>query len=69
MNIEVKTFKWGPCVIKLKILDDFKQILLKESLKNKNDYSSKLASDGKATEYSKKSQQIITPYLARYLDI
>ena len=68
-QVEVKTFKWGPCVIKINILDDFKQLLLKEALKNKNDYSDQLASNGKATEYSQKSQQIITPYLARYLDI
>ena len=68
-QVEIKIFKWGPCVIRIKVLDDFKQILLKESLKNKNDYSPKLASDGKATEYTTKSQRIITPYLSRYLEI
>ena len=29
-QIEVRTFNWGPCVIKLKIQDDFKKILLSE---------------------------------------
>ena len=29
-QIEVRTFNWGPCVIKLKIQDDFKKALLDE---------------------------------------
>ena len=42
-QIEVRTFNWGPCVIKLKIQDDFKKILLSEIKKSDEDYSSKLA--------------------------
>ena len=42
-QIEVRTFNWGPCVIKLKIQDDFKKILLSEIKKSKEDYRHKLA--------------------------
>ena len=37
-QIEVRTFNWGPCVIKLKIQDDFKKVLLDEIKKSKEDY-------------------------------
>ena len=33
-QIEVRTFNWGPCVIKLKIQDDFKKVLLDEIKKS-----------------------------------
>ena len=39
-QIEVRTFNWGPCVIKLKIQDDFKKVLLSEIKKSKEDYFS-----------------------------
>ena len=26
IKIEVSTYNWGPCVVKVKILDDFKKI-------------------------------------------
>ena len=42
-QIEVRTFNWGPCVIKLKIQDDFKKVLLDEIKKSKEDYRHKLA--------------------------
>ena len=35
-QIEVRTFNWGPCVIKLKIQDDFKKVLLSEIKKSVN---------------------------------
>jgi hypothetical protein len=34
IKIEVSTYNWGPCVVKVKILDDFKKVLLEEAKKN-----------------------------------
>ena len=42
-QIPVATLNWGPCVIKLKIEDSFKELLLTESKNNTEDYRSKLA--------------------------
>ena len=42
-QIEVRTFNWGPCVIKLKIQDDFKKALLSEIKKSSENYNHKLA--------------------------
>ncbi len=36
--IQINTYNWGPCVIKLKIQDDFKKILIQEALKNEEDF-------------------------------
>ena len=32
-QIRVDTYNWGPCVTKLKILDNFKELLLTEAKK------------------------------------
>ena len=37
-QIEVRTFNWGPCVIKLKIQDDFKKALLDEIKQSAESY-------------------------------
>ena len=42
-QIEVRTFNWGPCVIKLKIQDDFKKVLLSEIKKSKEESIVRLA--------------------------
>ncbi len=34
-QIEVHTYNWGPCLIKVNILDEFRQILLEEAKKQK----------------------------------
>ena len=43
IKIEVSTFNWGPCVIRLKILDEFKKVLLDEAKKSEIDFQEKLA--------------------------
>ena len=43
VKVEVATYNWGPCLIKVKILNNFKNRLLKEAKKNKEDYRGKLA--------------------------
>ena len=43
VKITVNTFNWGPCVIKLKIQDDFKKVLLEEAKKTEEDFRHRLA--------------------------
>ena len=68
--IEVNTYNWGPCVIKLKIQDEFKKILIQEALKNEEDFSARLAGQiKKETGYNEKQRDKIIPYLSPYLGI
>ena len=70
VKIEVSTYNWGPCVVKVKILDDFKKVLLEEAKKNEEDYASKLAGQiRKETGYSEESRGKIIPYLSPYLGV
>ena len=70
IKIEVSTYNWGPCVVKVKILDDFKKVLLEEAKKNEEDYASKLAGQiRKETGYSEESRGKIIPYLSPYLGV
>ena len=69
-QIEVRTFNWGPCVVKLQIRDDFKKILLEEIKKSAEDYSSKLAGQiEKEIGYTEESREKVIPYLAPYLGV
>jgi len=69
-QVEVSTYNWGPCLIKLKILDDFKKILIDEAKKNEEDYSTKLAGQiRKETGYNQESRDKIIPYLSPYLGV
>ena len=52
-KINIQMFNWGPCVIRLKIQDNFKKLLLDEGEKNKLDFTDKLAGIlNKETGYS-----------------
>ena len=69
-QIRVDTYNWGPCVTKLKILDNFKELLLTEAKKSKKDYRHKLAGQiDTEIGYSQESKDIITPELAKYLGV
>ena len=69
-KINVSTFNWGPCVIKLKITDEFKKLLLSEAKGNKLDFKDKLAGIiEKETGYSEESKMKVIPYMAQYLGI
>jgi len=69
-KINVSTFNWGPCVIRLKITDDFKKLLLSESEGNKLDFKNKLAGIiEKETGYSEESKAKVVPYMAQYLGV
>ena len=69
-QIQVQMFNWGPCVVKVKITDDFKKLLLTEARKNKLDYTDKLAGIlDKETGYSDESKTLIVPEISRYLGV
>ena len=69
-KINVNTFNWGPCVIRLKITDDFKKLLLSEGEGNKLDFKNKLAGIiDKETGYSEESKAKVVPYMAQYLGV
>ena len=42
-QVQVQTFNWGPCVIKVKIRDDFRKLLLDEGNKCTRDMTDSLA--------------------------
>ena len=70
VKITVNTFNWGPCVIKLKIQDDLKKILLDEAKKTEQDFRHRLAGQiEKERGYSDEQRDIIIPYLAPYLGV
>ena len=56
-KINIQIFNWGPCVVRMKINDPFKKLLLDEAKKNKQDYTDKLAGIlDKETGYSEESK-------------
>ena len=69
-KISVSTFNWGPCVIKLKISDEFKKLLLSEARGNKLDFKDKLAGIiEKETGYNEDSKAKVVPYMSQYLGV
>ena len=70
IQIAVSTMNWGPCVVKLKILDNFKKVLLDEAKKTELDFQHRLAGQiAKERGYSDKQRDIIIPYLSPYLGV
>jgi len=58
-------FNWGPCVLKIKISEEFHKLLLKEaneSRKEENLYQEKLAGIIKE-EYKFRDRSLFIPYL------
>jgi hypothetical protein len=69
-KINIQMFNWGPCVIRLKIQDNFKKLLLDEGKKNKLDFTDKLAGIlNKETGYSEESKAKILPLMSEALGI
>ena len=57
-KINIQIFNWGPCVVRMKITDSFKKLLLDEGEKNKLDFTDKLAGIlDKETGYSEESKK------------
>jgi uncharacterized protein (TIGR02466 family) len=69
-QVNIQIFNWGPCVIRMKISDEFKKLLLTEGEKNKIDYTDKLAGIlDKETGYSEESKNLILPQLSQCLGV
>ena len=69
-KINIQMFNWGPCVIRLKIQDNFKKLLLDEGEKNKIDFTDKLAGIlNKETGYSEESKAKIVPLMSEALGV
>ena len=69
-KINIQMFNWGPCVIRLKIQDNFKKLLLDEGEKNKLDFTDKLAGIlNKETGYSEESKAKIVPLMSEALGV
>ena len=70
VKIEVNTMNWGPCVVRMKILDDFRQILLDEARNTEIDFRDRLAGQiAKERRYNEKQRVKIIPYLSPYLGV
>ena len=69
-QIPISIFNWGPCVIKLKIKDEFKKLLLDEAKSSTDDYRDKLAGIlDHETGYGSESKKMILPMLSQYLGV
>ena len=69
-RINIQIFNWGPCVVRMKINDAFKKLLLDEAKNNKEDYRNKLAGilDHEAG-YSEESKKKIIPHLSQCMGV
>ena len=69
-KINIQIFNWGPCVVRMKINDAFKKLLLYEAKKNKEDYRNKLAGIlDHETGYSEESKKKIIPHLTQCVGV
>ena len=69
-KINIQIFNWGPCVVRMKINDAFKKLLLDEAKKNKEDYRDKLAGIlDHETGYSEESKKKIIPHLSQSMGV
>ena len=69
-QIPVTTFNWGPCIIKLKMEDEYKKLFLEEAKNNSEDYRGKLAGILEhETGYGAKSKEKLLTILSMYLGI
>jgi hypothetical protein len=69
-KVQIDMFNWGPCVVRLRINEDFQNKLLDEAKKNEEDYVGKLAGQiKKETGYSDKSREILLPYVSSALGL
>ena len=69
-RIAISMFNWGPCVIRLKINEEFQNKLLEEAKQNKEDMRGKLAGQiEKETGYSDESKKKLIPVLSQYLGV
>jgi hypothetical protein len=69
-KISVNTFNWGPCVIKLKIIDELKNLLLEGGKKSTRDFRDKLAGIlDNEKGYDEETVKKAVPYMSQYLGV
>ena len=69
-SVDVNVFNWGPCVIKVKIVDELKNILLHDGDKSNIDFKNKLAGIiEKEKGYGEETKKKVVPFLAQYLGV
>ena len=69
-QIPINIFNWGPCVIRVKVKEDFRKLLLEEGKKSTEDYTTKLAGIlDKEVGYSDESKKKILPMLSQYIGV
>jgi len=67
-SLQVTQFNWGPCVVKFKIKEDFKQLILAEAKDCHGDFREQLAGQlDKELAFTSDSKNRILPHLAKYL--
>ena len=67
-KIQVMTYNWGPCLIKLKVADEFIKLLLSEGEASKEDYTKKLAGQ-LHKEVGFRDKSVLVPWLANYIGV
>ena len=69
-KVQIDMFNWGPCVVRMRINEDFQNKLLDEAKKNEEDYVGKLAGQiKKETGYSDEARQRLLPYVSSALGL
>tara|TARA_R100001086_G_C11837799_1_gene258308 strand:+ start:442 stop:1143 length:702 start_codon:yes stop_codon:yes gene_type:complete len=69
-KLQVQTYNWGPCVIRFKITEKFKKLLLEEAKEATKDYRENLAGQlDKELGYSDESKNKALPFVSQYLGI
>ena len=69
-EINVSVFNWGPCVIKLKIIDELKNLLLEGGKKSTRDFRDKLAGIlDNEKGYDEETVKKAVPYMSQYLGV
>ena len=69
-EVNVSVFNWGPCVIKLKIIDELKNLLLEGGKKSTRDFRDKLAGILENEKgYDEETIKKVVPYMSQYLGV
>ena len=62
------TYNWGPCLVKLKVADEFIKLLLSEGEASKEDFTKKLAGQ-LHKEVGFRDKSVLVPWLANYIGV
>ena len=69
-KVDVSVFNWGPCIVRFKVSDECKNLLLDESKNNVLDFKTKLAGIiDHETGYSEESKAKFIPHFSNYLGV